>query len=126
MNPATVKIAAVSIIAVFAGIFAFKSSRSLREAKNLTKSLELQVDSLRMISSQYDLLLSKYDSLYERLDATRTKLTDVQAKISRLNTQHLNGLSEIQNELGLLIEHYDHTVVWIRPEENADLDTLKL
>lgn len=130
MNPATIKIVMVSIVAVFAGIFAFKSSRSLHEAKNLTTRLENEVDSLQLISNEYQELLKKYDLIYHQLDATKSHLDEVRGKINRLNTQHLQGLSEINAELDLIIENYDRTVVDLRPADynpgHADLDTLKL
>ena len=97
---------------------------SLREAKKLTKELELRIDTLQAVEEEYIELEKKYVNLYTELSSSRTQLSDFKDKLAKISQAQNASLSNIRNELGKLVDAYDTIDVSI-PPDTVNLDSLR-
>lgn len=97
---------------------------SLREAKELTKELEMRIDTLQVVESEYAELEKKYVNLYSEFSITRTQIAQFKTKLSEISKAQNTSLSNIRNELGRLIEAYD-TLEMTIPSDTVNLDSLR-
>ncbi|WP_436517907.1 hypothetical protein [Ekhidna sp. To15] len=97
---------------------------SLREAKKLTQELELRIDTLQAVESEYIELEKKYVNLYAEFSNTRTQISEFKEKLATISKAQNNSLSNIRNELGQLVAAYDTIDVSI-PPDTVNLDGLR-
>ncbi len=97
---------------------------SLREAKKLTRELELRIDTLQAVESEYEALEKKYVNLYEEFSTTRTQIAQFKEKLSTISKAQNASLSKIRNELSGLVAAYDTVDVSI-PPDTVNLDSLR-
>ncbi len=116
-------ISGIAIIVLFAGFF-FLNGRSLRKAKELTNQLEVQVDSLQGIASDYEQLQADYELLFDNLEATREKADQFRNKVNEITRNQATSVSRVRNELNMLIREFDTLDLDI-PLDTANLDALK-
>ncbi len=116
-------VSGIVIIVLFAGFF-FLNGRSLRKAKELTRELEVQVDSLHGIASDYLKLQEEYEQLFENLNATREKADEFKNKVNEITRNQASSVSRLKNELNRLVQEFD-TLDLDVPLDTANLDSLK-
>lgn len=97
---------------------------SLREAKKITKELELRIDTLETVEDEYIVLQEKYVDLYEQFSTTRTQISDFKKKLSEISKANNASVNKIRNELKGLILEYD-TVDLSIPPDTVNLDSLR-
>lgn len=97
---------------------------SLKEAKKLTRDLELRIDTLQAVEEEYQVLEKKYVDLYEEFSATRIQISQFKEKLAEINKAQNASLSKIRRELGDLVEAYDTIDVSI-PPDTVNLDSLR-
>lgn len=97
---------------------------SLREAKKLTKELELRIDTLEAVEVEYKMLEKRYVDLYDQFSETRMQISEFKDKLAKISEEQTRSVSTIKNELNTLIETYDSIDVSI-PLDTANLDSLK-
>lgn len=97
---------------------------SLREAKKLTKELELRIDTLESVEVEYKALEKRYVDLYDQFSETRMQISEFKDKLAKISEEQTSSVSNIKNELNTLIETYDSIEVSI-PLDTTNLDSLK-
>lgn len=111
-------------LALTLGINIIFGRSSLREAKKLTKELELRIDTLQAVEDEYIALEKKYLDLYKEFSATRTQISDFKKKLSDISKEQNASVRVIRNELNDLVLAYD-TIDTTIPPDTVNLDSLR-
>ncbi len=114
----------VVALALALGLNILFGRTSLKEAKRITKELELRIDTLQIVEEEYKKLEEKYIDLYNEFGKTRMQLSDFRDKLARISESQNASLRNIRNELGNLVEEYDTIDVSI-PMDSVSLDSLR-
>lgn len=97
---------------------------SLKEAKKITKELELRIDTLQTVENEYQELEKKYVDLYEEFSTTRSQISQFKEKLVEISKTQNASVSRIRNELSKLVQAYDTIDVSI-PSDTLNLDSLR-
>ncbi|MEP1035562.1 hypothetical protein [Ekhidna sp.] len=97
---------------------------SLKEARKITKDLELRIDTLQAVENEYKELEKKYVDLYGEFSTTRTQISQFKEKLAKISNAQNASLSKIRSELGNLVNAYDTIDVSI-PPDTVNIDSLR-
>ncbi|MEO9869088.1 hypothetical protein [Ekhidna sp.] len=97
---------------------------SLKEAKRITKELELRIDTLQAVEDEYSVLQKRYVDLYDEFATSREQIDQFRQKISEISTEQNASVGRIRNELKELILKYDTLEIAI-PLDTVSLDSLR-
>jgi len=123
MDKRKIIIAGIVLVSLFA-TFLILNGNALREAKALTKELELRVDSLETIASDYEVIQKKYESLYQDLSVAREKADELRNKVDEIVNARAASISAVKSKLTVLVEEFD-TLDFDIPLDTANLDSLR-
>ncbi|MEP1097302.1 MAG: hypothetical protein ABJG78_19455 [Cyclobacteriaceae bacterium] len=123
MDKRKIIIAGVVLIGLFATFFIL-NGRALREAKSLTKELELRVDSLETIATDYEAIQKRYEMLYKDLGMAREKADALKNRIDEIVNTRASSITVVKNKLSVLVTEFD-TLDYDIPLDTVALDSLK-
>lgn len=123
MDKRKIIIAGIVLIGLFATFFILNGS-ALREAKALTKELELRVDSLETIASDYEVIQGKYEILYQDLSVAREKADVLRNRIDVIVNTRASSITVVKNKLSVLVTEFD-TLDYDIPLDTVNLDSLR-
>jgi predicted nuclease with TOPRIM domain len=92
----------VAIIGLLTIYIVFSGNQKLKEIKRLTKELQLQTDSLKSISKNYNRLSLKYDSIYTNLKQTRERFGKFCHTTDSISHTTISSVEKIRATLQLL------------------------
>ncbi len=97
-------IVVISILVVY---HVFSRNSSIKEIKRLTREIETNVDSLKVVHTRYDSLAKDYDKIYEQLKLTRNGLDEFKKNVDSLMHSNINSAKKINSALTTIIEKQD-------------------
>jgi predicted nucleic acid-binding Zn-ribbon protein len=112
------------VLALSLGLSILFGRSSVREAKKITKELELRIDTLKAVENEYVVLEKKYIDLYAEFSTSRKQISDFKEKLTKLTKAKNASVSKIKNELNDLILKYDTIAVSVLPD-TLDLNTIR-
>ncbi|MEP5612435.1 MAG: hypothetical protein ABJP45_09315 [Cyclobacteriaceae bacterium] len=123
MDKRKIVIVGVVLIGLFA-TFLTLNRRALKKAKALTKELELRVDSLETIATDYELIQEKYEMLYKDLSVAREKADALRNRIDEVVNTRASSITVVKNKLSILVTEFD-TLDYDIPLDTVHLDSLR-
>jgi predicted nucleic acid-binding Zn-ribbon protein len=112
------------VLALSFGLSILFGRSSVREAKKITKELELRIDTLKAVENEYVVLEKKYIDLYAEFSTSRKQISDFKEKLTKLTKAQNASVSKIKNELNDLILKYDTIDVSVLPD-TLDLNSIR-
>ena len=97
----------ITVILVLIIYHAFSRSRSLKEIRNLTKQIEVNVDSLQVVNERYIELEKGYEEIYDQLSLTRESLEVFKQDLDSVLHSNINSVNKINTSITEIIEKQD-------------------
>lgn len=105
----------LAVLVVLFGYFMLFGRGSVKDAMELTDALNRQVDSLKVLTKNYEKIHREYVVLYGELSETRNKVETLKGKLDEISKSNLSSVSKIKQELNAVLNEYDSLDLRLAP-----------
>ena len=95
------------VLTAFVLYNSFVNGGTVHRARQLTESMEVQLDSLHVIYKNYQQLHQIYEGIYKDLVISQHRANDLNAKLTKISTSQQADVTHIRQELRQLLTSYD-------------------
>ena len=110
----------LAVLALLFGSFMLFGRGSVKDAMELTDALNRQVDSLKVLTRNYEKIHREYVVLYGELSETRNKVETLKGKLDEISKSNLSSVSKIKQELNAVLDEYDSLDLRLTPLTPTD------